>query len=111
MAPAELKDGDVVEYYHIALHTHEVILAEGAEAETLFIQDSEHEDLINFAEHDPLAGIAPMTSFAPRLCHSGGRAHVTGLLRLGASKFVDVRDPIQKAYQRLEARAVHRLAA
>jgi hypothetical protein len=111
IAHAESGTLDAIEYFHLALETHEVISAEGAAAETLFIQDNEHEVFANFAEYQRLAGperIA-MESFAPRVWYSGGRSHLKAGLHLEISKFVDIRDPIQKAQQRLAQRAAARV--
>ena len=36
---------------------------------------------------------------------SAGRAHLHALLGLGASYFIDVRDPLQEAYEQFAARA------
>jgi hypothetical protein len=101
---------DVIEYFHIALETHEVISAEGVDAETLFIQDGDHapESFSNFAEYErlyPRDHRIAMESFAPRVWYTGGRSHLAAAMRLGVSKFVDVRDPIQTAQARLAERA------
>jgi hypothetical protein len=45
-----------------------------------------------------------MKPFAPILSY-GGRAELKGLLRLALSPIVDVRDPVQRARDRLAARA------
>jgi len=37
--------------------------------------------------------------------YSRARAHLKALLRLGVSQVIDVRDPIQVAYDRIAARA------
>jgi hypothetical protein len=100
--------GHELEYYNIAFREHEVVLAEGVQADSLLIQNGEHEFFSNFAEYERLYGDeerAPMLPFAPELSYSGGRSHLAGLLRLSLSGAVDLRDPIQKAYQRLAARA------
>jgi hypothetical protein len=47
-----------------------------------------------------------MTPFAPKIrTIHGGRAHLAALLRITASRVVDVRDPLQREYDRLAARA------
>jgi hypothetical protein len=94
----------MVEYFHIILETHEVIWAEGALAETVLGID--YEVFSNFAEYERLYPGEPratMAPFAARPC-GGGWADLTALLRLGASRVVDARDPFQKAYDRLAAR-------
>ncbi|MDB5593886.1 MAG: hypothetical protein JWM36_847 [Hyphomicrobiales bacterium] len=97
-----LPDGvDTVEYFHLVLRTHEVVLAEGVPAETLLItMGKEHESFRKAPEFR-----APMTPYAPNVGYEGGRDHLKALLRLGMSSFVDVRDPLQRAYDRLAARA------
>ena len=45
-----------------------------------------------------------MKPFA-RIYSYGGRAELNGLLRLALSPIVDVRDPVQKARDRIAARA------
>lgn len=98
-----------IEYFHIELDTHEVILAEGAPVETLLVTDEYgREDFSNFAEYSRRYGrdsFPAMVSYAPVLGYLRGRDHLTALLRLGVSTVVDVRDPIQVAYDRLAARA------
>jgi len=96
-----------IEYFHIELATHEVIIAEGAPAETLFVTDG-RERFSNFAEYERLYGPETgraMVPYAPVLGYSSSRAHLKALLRLGVSQVVDARDPIQVAYDRIAARA------
>ncbi len=107
IAPANMGDVDVIEYFHIELETHEVVFAEGAPAETLLVIDG-RETFANFFEYERLYGSTPqppMKPFAPVLGYAGGRAELQGLLRLGLSKIVDVRDPIQRVRDRIAARA------
>ena len=95
-----------IEYFHIELETHDVILAEGAPAETYRLFEN-RETFSNFAEYFRLYGRKeePTPSYAPFLHYRGRRDHLTALLRLGVSRVVDVRDPIQVAYDRIAARA------
>ncbi len=102
--PAGMTD---IEYFHIELETHEVIVAEGAPVESLLVTDG-RDGFTNFVEHERLYGRkaeAPMVPCAPIHTYPGGRAHLKALLRLGVSRVVDVRDPIQVAYDRIAARA------
>jgi hypothetical protein len=102
--PEGMKD---IEYFHIELETHEVILAEGTPVETLLLTDG-REGFSNFVEYERLYGsdVAPaMVPYAPVLGYSRAHAHLKALLRLGVSQVVDVRDPIQVAYDRIAARA------
>jgi Hint domain len=98
---------DTIEYFCVELDTHQVIFAEGTAAETFWYSGGQiawdnlgdYQDLYG-SEHEV------MSPFAPICYYSGGRAEVRALLRLGASRFVDVRDPIQIAYGRIAARAM-----
>jgi hypothetical protein len=97
----------VIEYFHIELETHEVILAEGAPIETLLVRNG-RESFANFVEYERLYGPETdpaMAPTAPVLGYWGARAHFKALLRLGVSKLFDVRDPVQVAYDRLAVRA------
>jgi len=107
IAPAMLADLEAIEYFHIELESHEVILAEGAPVET-FLDRSGRDMFSNFVEYERLYGASggtPMAPYAPVLAYSTTRAHMKALLRLGVSHIVDVRDPIQIAYDRIAARA------
>jgi len=104
IAPAVPPDMETIEYFQIVLNTQEVIWAEGAAVETF---GGGNLDLFtNFVEYmrlypnDPCSAI-PLV--APNL--STGQAHLHALLGLGASYFIDVRDPLQEAYEQFAARA------
>ncbi len=108
IAPALPAQREVIEYFQIVLDTHEVILAEGAPAETFLLRASNHENFTNFVEYERLypAGSRPaMTPFAPIVGYEGGREHLKALLRMGVSRFIDVRDPVRNAYERIAERA------
>jgi len=95
-----------LEYFHILLDNHEIILTEGAPSGTMLIQTGhEHEVFVNFAEYERLYPGESRKAMARAAPHYGGWAHLAGLLRLGVSSVVDVRDPMQKAYARIAARA------
>ena len=103
-------DMSAIEYYHIELVTHEVIYAEGALVESLFLDDddSSREDFSNFVQYARLYGVerqSKMTPFAPILRYRGRRQELKGLARSLISNVVDVRDPIQIAYDKLAKRA------
>jgi hypothetical protein len=95
-----------IEYFHIMLDSHEVVLAEGAPAET-YLPCGNQESFSNFVEYERLYPGEPwptLTPFAP-LVGYGGRAHLKALLRLGVSPFVPVYHPLDQAYERLAERA------
>lgn len=103
----EAKKSETIAYFGIELATHEVIYAEGMAAETFRYQGG---DIAweNLGDYQNLYGTEPqiMPAFAPICRYAGGRAEVRGLLRLAASRFVDVRDPIQISYDRIAMRAM-----
>src|SRR3984893_13036325 len=103
---AEMDDREVIEYFHIELETHEVVFAEGAPAETLLVTTG-REGFANFVEYERLyrsEELPAMKPFAPIFSYGGG-AELKGLLRLALSPIVDVRDPVQRARDRIAARA------
>jgi hypothetical protein len=99
-------DISAIEYYHIELDTHEVIYAEGALVETY--DGSNRDNFSNFIEYERLYGAerqSKMTPFAPILRYYGRREELKGLVRSLISNVVDIRDPIQVAYDQLAKRA------
>ena len=102
--PSEMS---ALEYYHVELDTHEVIYAEGALVES-FYDGSNRENFSNFVQYERLYGVerqSEMTPFAPILRYRGRRQELKGLVRSLISNVVDVRDPIQIAYDQLAKRA------
>ncbi|WP_208611003.1 Hint domain-containing protein, partial [Rhizobium tibeticum] len=108
IAPIAPHDDMTIEYYAVLLATHEVILAQGAAAETFHPSDSNRENFSNFAEYERLyAGEAlePMTSYATVLGEEGGWQHLKALLLMGASPLVPMFDPFEDACEKIHARA------
>ena len=101
--PSEMS---ALEYYHVELDTHEVIYAEGALVESY--DGSNRDNFSNFMQYERLYGAerqSKMTPFAPILRYHGRRQELNGLVRSLISNVVDVRDPIQIAYDQLAQRA------
>jgi len=95
-----------LEYYHVELDTHEVIYAEGALVESY--DGSNRDNFSNFMQYERLYGAerqSKMTPFAPILRYRGRREELKGLVKSLISNVVDVRDPIQIAYDQLAKRA------
>jgi hypothetical protein len=99
-------DMSAIEYYHIELDTHEVIYAEGALVESY--DGWNRENFSNFVQYERLYGVerqSEMTPPAPILRYRGRRQELKGLVRSLISNVIDVRDPIQIAYDQLAKRA------
>ncbi|RWX81382.1 Hint domain-containing protein [Neorhizobium lilium] len=101
------EDRTVIEYFNIMLDSHEAIVAEGTPVETFLHRANNHESFANFDEFERLCAAdsrVPMTPFAPILGYESGREHLTALLLMGASRFMQIRDPIQDIYEMIVAR-------
>jgi hypothetical protein len=113
MRPASIAQGmpsdmSAIEYYHIDLDTHEVVYAEGVLVESFLYDGSNRESFSNFIQYERLYGVerqSKMMPFAPILRYRGRRQELKGLVRSLISNVVDVRDPIQVAYDQLAKRA------
>jgi hypothetical protein len=94
-----------IEYYHIEFETHEVIYAEGVAVESYL--GTNRENFSNFVQYERLYGVdhQPKTPFAPIVGYYGGRDELKGLVRSVISNIVDVRDPVQIAWDRIAERA------
>jgi hypothetical protein len=108
IAPALPNDMEEIEYFHLVLASHKVILAEGAPAETFRVQEHDYEIFANFIEYERLypgrLG-SVMKPYAPYVSSDGGRAHLKALLALAASPFIPIRDPVEQARRKLALRA------
>ena len=81
---------------------------EEALVESFLDDGSNRESFSNFIQYERLYGAerqSKMTPFAPILRYHGRRQELNGLLRSLISNVVDVRDPIQIAYDHLAQRA------
>jgi hypothetical protein len=103
----DAKASETIEYFSVELDTHQAIFAEGVAAETFWYSGGQIA-WDNLGDYQDLYGREHkvMPAFAPHSRYKGGRAEVRALLRLAASRFADVRDPIQVAYARIAARVV-----
>jgi hypothetical protein len=108
IAQATPSDMSAIEYYHVDLGTHEAIYADGALVDSYFDDGSNRESFSNFVQYERLYGVehqSKMTPFAPMLGYDNARQELEGLVRSLISNVVDVRDPIQIAYDQLAKRA------
>ncbi|MFI4996706.1 MAG: Hint domain-containing protein [Hyphomicrobiales bacterium] len=101
----EAEECDELEYFHIKLETHDVILAHGAPCETLLTVDEKAD---NFAEYfrefgTPQGEDRPC---APVLQFDGASSELKSRLRSAISPWFDRRQPIDVIRDRLEERAL-----
>ncbi|CCM78182.1 Hint domain-containing protein [Rhizobium mesoamericanum] len=108
IAPIAPHDQMAIEYYAVLLATHQVILAEGAAAETFHPSASNRENFSNFPQYERLyAGEEhqAMSSYATVLGEEGGWQHLKALLLLGAWPLVPRHDPFEDAYEMINTQA------
>jgi hypothetical protein len=100
-------DHSEIEYLHIKLALHDVIFAEGALSETLFLPADHIERFDNFVEYERLYG--SMGRIADVRCApkagGGGRERLRSRMRSAVSPWLDRRNAIDKARDRFEERA------
>jgi hypothetical protein len=108
IAPVLPDDLEVIEYFHLVLASHQVILAEGAPAETFRAWDRNYECFTNFIEYERLYPDqigSRMRSYAHLAGSESGRTHLKALLSLAAYPFIQIRDPVTDAHRKLALRA------
>jgi hypothetical protein len=92
-----------LEYFHIKLESHDVIYAEGTPCETLL---KVSESARNFADYYRAHGFpVDAQPYAPIHSFNGGRREITSRIRSAASCIKEVRHPLDRVRDRLEARA------
>jgi hypothetical protein len=94
-----------LEYFHIKLESHDVILAEGTPCESLL---KVSESARNFADYYRAHGF-PVDEQPCAAIHSfyGGRSEIASRIRSAASCVAEVRRPLDVVRDRLEARAAY----
>jgi hypothetical protein len=97
---AELSE---IEYLHVKLARHDVIIAEGAPSETLLVNSSNAERFDNFAEYLRLFGedAVDEARCAP-IAAGNTRERLMSRLRSAVSPWVDRRNEFDKARDRIE---------
>jgi len=94
-----------LDYYHIELEEHDVVLAEGTPAETFGGRD--HSGFDNAEEYEMLYGssLAPTRTFAPLVSLNGGRQQLRSRLRSAIAPIYDVRQPLDVIRDHIYSRA------
>ena len=105
-------DASELTYYHIELDTHDVVLANGAPAESLR-GDERRKHFDNYVEYERLYGPAlPVHALcAPIVGYYGGRDALKSRLRSAIAVIYDFRRPLDVIRDDVEARAHRTIAA
>lgn len=93
-----------LEYYHIELDNHDVIVAEGAPCESLLAQSAD--DMLMFDNHRQSADLAAATSGVEKVGFNGRKSEIKSRIRSALSPIVDRRTRFDKIRDRLEERAL-----
>jgi hypothetical protein len=100
-----------LDYYQIELEEHDVVLAEGAAAETYAGEN--HYGFDNAEEYERLYGttVGPQRNFAPVVAYYGRRRELISRVRSVVSPLYDARQPLDRIRDHLASRAELRMAA
>lgn len=101
-------DTDRLEYYHIELDRHDVLLAEGLPCESLLASAESRGTFGNAGEQPDLAASLPaaaMALCAPLAAQNGGRSALRSRLRSALAPVIDIRHAADIARDDIEARA------
>jgi len=98
-------DAVTLDYYHIELEEHDIVLAEGTPAETFGGND--HSGFDNAQEYEMLYGssLAPERTFAPLVSLNGGRQELRSRIRSAISPVYDIRQPLDVIRDHVHSRA------
>lgn len=105
---------DRLEYFHVELDKHEVLLADGAPCESLLTSTDSRRQFDNYDEYVARYGhvaTPPMTPCAPMAFFNGGKSELRSRLRSALAPVFDIRRPLDIARDDLEARALQLRAA
>lgn len=107
-------DAERLEYFHVELDTHDVLLAEGAPCESLLLAPERLWAFDNHAEYLALYGRPPeeaMAPYAPLASFNGGRSELKSRLRSAFAPMIDIRQPMDVVRDNIEVRALFSRAA
>ncbi len=103
-----------LEYFHVELDRHEVLLADSAPCESLLASAESRRQFDNYDEYVARFGHVappPMAPCAPIAFFNGGRSELRSRLRSALAPVFDIRHPLDIARDDLEARALQLWAA
>lgn len=105
---------DAVDFIHVELDTHAVLLAEGAPCDSLLATDEIRRHFDNYETCVALHGAAravAMTPFAPIVSFKGGRGAFKSRMRSALAPIVDIRQSLDIVRDEVERRAIRMRAA
>jgi hypothetical protein len=105
-------DQDTLDYFHVELESHDILVAEGAAAESLLANPDNRSLFDNYAEFVELYGADAPSSVpcAPIMTYYGGRGELASRWRSIIAPVVDVRRPLEVARDRIDNLAMRRAA-
>lgn len=101
-------DANRIEYFHIELDRHDVLIAEGLPCESLLASPESRSTFGNAEEQSDVVANLPaaaMVPCAPIAAHDGGRSALRSRLRSALAPLVDVRHAADMVRDSIEARA------
>ena len=107
-------DVETLQYFHIELGSHDVVVAEGAPCESLLATPTSLKAFDNHAEYEAFCGHLPPLDarpYAPIAAYNGGRGELKSRLRSALAPVVDIRRPLDVVRDNIEARALLSKAA
>ena len=107
-------EGELLEYFHLELDSHRVVLAEGAPCESLLVGAHSRERFDNYQDYLDRYGPVSnrlMLPFAPVASLNGRKGELKSRLRSMIAPVVDVRRPVDIVRDHLEVRAIRLKAA
>ncbi len=99
-----------LDYFHIELAAHDVILAANLPVETLDVRADTPQAFDNAADR-PMVAVADHTSYAPIVCLVGRRSAINSRLRSALAPWIDRRLPFDRVRDHVEERAIALRAA
>lgn len=99
--------GDVIDYLHVELDAHDVLIAEGAPCESLLANAERRAGFDNMSEFVALygSGNSDAVPCAPISAFNGRRSELRSRLRSALTPIVDIRRPMDVVRDNVEARA------
>lgn len=107
-------DTERLEYFHIELDRHDILIVEGAASESLLVNVGQHSNFDNADEYIARFGALPsvaMMPYAPIVAQGGRRGALASRLRSALAPVIDIRNRADVVRDKLEDRALDVRAA